>query len=192
MQFTGRSLMIYPLLAVLAIASPAGAKTPRNAAVTMLNGVEVIGHVAFQQGDTAKHLLPYAQGRKSYLYVQLASRPALVAIDVTHAAKPAVASEVALPAGTGGVVVGNSALLPETEDGGSGATPRSVTVMNLADAAHPKVVRQFDNVSGFLKDQARGLIYVVNDDGLWILHAAPSPDEQLLQRQYAHDVIYAH
>ena len=192
MQCTSRVFMIFSLLAALAVASLAGTKSPRNTTGTTLNAVEVIGHVQFQQGDTAKHMLPSDQGRKSYLYIQLASRPALVTVDVTHAAKPLIASEVALPAETSGAVVGNAVMPTESEGRGSVATPSTVTVMSFADPAHPKVVRQFDNVSGLLKDQARGLIYVVNDAGLWILHAAPSQDEKRLQQQYAHDVVYAH
>jgi hypothetical protein len=40
-----------------------------------------------------------------------------------------------------------------------------------------------------LKDTSRGLIYLVNSDGLWVLRLEPAADIQL-QKAYEHYVLY--
>ena len=89
------------------------------------------------------------------------------------------------------LVVGNSMLVTDSEDTAAQKTPRSVKVMNFAEAANPRVVQEFANVTGFLRDANRGLVYVFNNAGLWILRESPAPDEEL-QKQYEHDVLYNH
>lgn len=45
-------------------------------------------------------------------------------------------------------------------------------------------VRKFKNVSALRTDEGRGPIYVVNQDGLWILREKPAPDKEL-EREYS-------
>jgi hypothetical protein len=138
-------------------------------------------------------MLTAVHWRKQYLYVELSTRPVLLEIDVSDAAKPAIVGELPLARGDThvGMVVGNTMLVTDSEDVAAPKPPRSVKVINFAEAANPKVVREFANVTGFLRDANRGLVYVFNDAGLWVLREAPAPDEEL-QRQYDHDVLYNH
>jgi len=66
---------------------------------------------------------------------------------------------------------------------------QTVTVLSFADPEHPTVARQFSGVTFMLKDASRGLIYLVNSDGLWVLRVEPATDIQL-QKEYEHYVLY--
>ena len=51
---------------------------------------------------------------------------------------------------------------------------RMTQIYDLSDPAHPKVLQTFNGVTSILQDPSRGLIYLTNTDGLWILnHARP-------------------
>jgi hypothetical protein len=146
-------------------------------------------------GEAAGRMLTAVHWRKHYLYVELATRPVLLEIDVSDAARPAIVGELPLAKGDPdahvGLVVGSTMLVTDSEDTAASKPPRSVKVINFAEAANPKVVREFANVTGFLRDADRGLVYVFNDAGLWVLRETPAPDDEL-QRQYDHDVLYNH
>jgi hypothetical protein len=64
-----------------------------------------------------------------------------------------------------------------------------VTILSFADPEHPAVARQFLGVTSMLKDTSRGLIYLVNSDGLWVLRVEPAADIEL-QKEYEHYVLY--
>jgi hypothetical protein len=85
------------------------------------------------------------------------------------------------------VVVGNAVLLADTQP--ATHVPSSISIMSFANPADPKIVRQFKNVTGFLIDSRRGLIYVVNSEGLWILRENPGRDLEL-EKQYDHELLY--
>ncbi len=68
------------------------------------------------------------------------------------------------------------------------ALKQTVTVLSFADPEHPTVGRRFLGVTSMLKDTSRGLIYLVNSDGL-VLRVEPAADIQL-QKEYEHYVLY--
>ena len=49
----------------------------------------------------------------------------------------------------------------------------------VASFAHPQTVQSFSGVTSILPDDARGLIYVANGEGIWILS-----HQQVLRRHY--------
>lgn len=150
--------------------------------------IEVIGHIAFN-GAGITQVTTGEHWRRNYLYLNSAEK--ITVLDVTSGGHPSIASEYrhALPAADAQlqVIVGNAALLTDAHPVTS--VPRLISIMSFADPVNPAVVRQFTNVTGFLIDSHRGLIYVVNNEGLWILRERPAPDLEL-EEQYGHDVIY--
>jgi len=61
----------------------------------------------------------------------------------------------------------------------SSASPtETVKILDLSDPDHPKTLQTFKNVTSLLGDGGRGIIYLANDEGLWVLkhhHAALVP-----------------
>jgi hypothetical protein len=68
-------------------------------------------------------------------------------------------------------------------------TPQALRVMDFSDAQHLRVVREFTGVTAVGRNAARGLIFVANADGVWILqqHFAEDPE---VEKAYATYVLY--
>jgi len=64
-------------------------------------------------------------------------------------------------------IVGIAALIASPAAPTRQPMKQTVTVLSFADPEHPAVARQFSGVTSMLKDTSRGLIYLVNSDGLW-------------------------
>ena len=144
---------------------------------------KVIAHLPLQEAPGSEMLLQ-SKGDKHYLYVQKASKQGFTVIDVT---KPAVPSLVSRGAGSNDATAGKLEMagpdvgLAEIPDKNSKGVIRNtdyptetVKILDLSDPAHPKVLQTFVGVTSILQDPGRGLIYLANSDGLWILnHSRP-------------------
>ncbi|HEY3742293.1 MAG TPA: hypothetical protein VGL53_20725 [Bryobacteraceae bacterium] len=158
--------------------------------------IEVVGHIALTNGPvkrfvTTQHYSSY------YLYAENETGKNVTLIDVTRVTRPAVLGDVALPA-TGGAeslyaVTGTAALVTEGENGAAlnAQRPRTIRILNFADPLHPQVTREFTGVTATSRDERRGLIFVANGEGIWILHQAFAEDPEV-EKAYAHHVVYDH
>ena len=159
------------------------------------DSIDVIGHLSFQGGGitavrTSEHW------RRNYVELQDSSRRTLTLVDVTDAVHPSLAKQFDLPGSLQNanleLLVGSAALITDKSSQSTAATElRSVTIVSFADPEHPKTVQQFANVTVVRPDPTRGLIYLVNSDGLWVLKQHPAAD-QGLERIYAEEVTYDH
>jgi len=144
---------------------------------------KVIAHLALKEAPGSEMLLQN-KGDKQYLYVQKASKQGFTVIDVS---KPAAPNFVNRAAGSNEATAGKLDIvspdvgLAEVPDKNSKGVIRNsdnptetVKILDLSDPAHPKVLQTFTGVTSILQDPSRGLIYLANNDGLWILnHARP-------------------
>jgi hypothetical protein len=164
---------------------------------TSYTDAKVIAHVPLSGGSTQQMFLQQV-GRREYLYLQQASSQGLTLIDVSKPAKPKVvthvprenltlvASGLAIAETPGSKAAGSSGA-DENAEGtrGGGSAPEQIRVLDVSDPAHPRTVQNFSGVTSILPDDARGLIYVANGDGIWILshqqvlrrHLCSSSDE---------------
>jgi hypothetical protein len=144
---------------------------------------KVIAHLTLKDAPGSEMLLQN-KGDKQFLYVQKASKQGFVVIDVTKPVVPTLVSAGAQSSdATAGKleIVGPDVGLAEVPDKNSKGVIRNsdnptetVKILDLADPAHPKVLQTFTGVTSILQDPSRGLIYLANGDGLWILnHARP-------------------
>lgn len=158
--------------------------TPRNTVANTKSKptevpAKVIAHLPLDEASGNEMLLQ-TKGEKHYLYVQKASKLGFTVIDVTKPAAPSVVKSTASSndATAGKLeVVSPDVGLAEVPDKSAKGVLRSaesptetVKVLDLSDPAHPKVLQTFTGVTSILPDGARGLIYLTNNDGLWILH----------------------
>lgn len=144
---------------------------------------KVIAHLPLKEAPGSEMFLQN-KGDKHYLYVQKASKQGFTVIDVT---KPVLPSLVNRAAGSNDATTGKLDLVspdvglaevPDKNAKGvirnSDSPTETVKILDLSDPAHPKVLQTFTGVTSILQDPSRGLIFLANNDGLWILnHARP-------------------
>jgi hypothetical protein len=156
------------------------------------DSIEVIGHLALANVSVTT-LRTSEHWRRELLELQDSTHRMLTIVDVTDAIHPAIVKQLRVPAELANaslaVLVGDAAVLTGADTPPSDAHPSSVSLVSFADPDHPKTIRVFKNVSAFRIDQERKLIYLVNEDGLWILRQKPAPDKEL-EREYAEYVLY--
>jgi len=139
---------------------------------------KVIAHLALKDAAGSEMLLQN-KGDKQYLYVQKASKQGFTVIDVTKPVLPILVNRGAQSSdATAGKleIVGPDVGLAEVPDRNSKGVIRNsdsptetVKILDLSDPAHPKVLQTFTGVTSILQDPNRALIYLTNNDGLWIL-----------------------
>jgi len=144
---------------------------------------KVIAHLALKEAPGNEMLLQ-SKGDKQYLYVQKASKQGFTVIDVSKPVSPSLVNHGAQSSdATAGKleILGPDVGLAEVPDKNSKGVIRNsesptetVKILDLSDPGHPKVLQTFTGVTSILQDPSRGLIYLTNNDGLWILnHARP-------------------
>jgi len=151
----------------------------------------VIAHLPATSGP-ATELILGTHWQRNYVYMDHSPGRQVTILDVTDPSAPKSAGEFTLPAPPAGdnvtTIVGNAALVSSVPPA---PVRQTVTIMSFADPEHPAVVRQFSGVTAMAKDPQRGLTYLANREGLWVLRAQPAINVQL-ERQYEHHVIYSH
>jgi hypothetical protein len=170
----GKYLLVLSLLLppfALASANDQPAAKPTDVPAT------VIAHLPLPQATGSEMMLQKEHG-KQYLYVQQASKPGYMVVDVSHPDAPALLKRAAgsnqATEGDLTMVTPNVAIAeapektPETLTSAKHLT-ETVRVLDLSDPKNPKTLDTFTNVTSTLADGRHGLLYVANNDGLWVL-----------------------
>ena len=182
------------LLAGLVLAPCASARNKKPKAADPKDEIEVVGHIPLT-GGPVKRFLATQHYSSYYLYAEHENGGNLTLIDITKTDQPAVLADVAsAPNGASSnlTVVAGTAALVSSEPGTSSSAvqaPQTIRIMDFSDPQNPKVAREFTGVTAMSKDGGRGLIFVANADGIWILrqHLAQDPE---MQKAYEDYVIY--
>jgi hypothetical protein len=152
--------------------------------------IDVVGHIALPAGSITG-LAPTRHFSSDYVYAEYDAGKRVAIIDVTKPSQPSVISDVASsPDGSPSSVIaiaGTSALALDSQPSPMAATPsQSVKIMDYADAKHPRVVREFSDVTAIGRDDSRGLIFLADSAGVWILqdHFAEDPAVEAAYAKY--------
>lgn len=137
----------------------------------------VIAHLPLPQATGSQMLLQKESG-KNYLYVQQASKQGFMIVDVTKPEKPNLLKRTAesnlVTAGNLEMVSPDVAIAAAPEKKPTTLTSsnhptQTVRILDLSDPHNPKTLQEFTGVTGLLPDGGHGLIYLTNNQGLWIL-----------------------
>ncbi len=139
----------------------------------------VIAHIPLSTAPGNEMLLQ-TRGDKHYLYIQTAAKDGFMVVDVRKPEFPALLDRQVKgndpTAGSLQVIGADVAVAAVPDKGSKSSTVRSagsptetVKILDLSDPAHPKVIQTFKNVTGMVGDAGRGILYVANDEGLWVL-----------------------
>lgn len=137
----------------------------------------LIAHLTLPQATGNQMLLQRDNG-KEYLYIQQSTKQGFMIVDVSKPERPYLMKR---SAESNQATSGNLEMIspdvaiaeaPERTPGTltSNAHPtETVRVLDLTDARNPKTLETFNKVSSILPDGGHGIIYLTNNEGLWIL-----------------------
>ena len=178
MNICSRSLRTHALVpslllmaSMLASASEQPATKPTDLPAT------VIAHLPLPQATGSQMLLQKENG-KQYLYVQQATKQGFMVVDVTKPEKPSLLKRTAESnqATTGDMeMVSPDVAIAEAPEKtpatltSSSHPTETVRVLDLGDPRNPKTLETFTKVTGLLPDGGHSLMYLTNNEGLWIL-----------------------
>jgi len=164
------------LFAIGIAAAPSMFAKPKAKKATESN-LGVIAHLQLDAGTATRMFLMEKNG-KDYLYVGGGSANGVCILDVT---KPAAPRKLEKFVGAGSAQAADFQLVGDTlavtsSTGEASASPsdvagRSVTIVNTTDPANPQPIQTFSGVTSVVADNARGLIYLSNGEGLWVVQA---------------------
>jgi hypothetical protein len=182
------------LALMLAPAVQARNKAPNAAPPGPNDEIQVVGHVPLTDGSVARFLATQHYSFY-YLYAEREAGKSVTLIDVTNVSKPSVLANV--PYSSGGsdslaAVAGTAALITSAPAApASAAAAQTIRIMDFSDPRNPRVAREFTGVTAMSRDDRRGLIFVANTEGIWILrqHLAQDPE---VEKAYANYVLYSH
>jgi len=163
------SLLLLP--AVLASASEQPALKPTDVPAT------VIAHLPLPQATGNQMLLQREEG-KHYLYIQQAGKQGFMVVDVSRPEKPSLLKRTAqanqstsgnLEMVTPDVAIAEAPEKTPTTLTSSNHPTETVRVLDLSDPHNPKTLETFNKVTSILPDGSHSLIFLTNNEGLWIL-----------------------
>jgi hypothetical protein len=134
----------------------------------------VVAHVQLSAGPVTRMLLVKKQG-KEYLLIGFNSTASVAVFDVSNPDQPRTIDTTSGATGAPSaevMVVADTLTLFGSSDAGT------------ASSANSKDMRSFSGVTASMKDKARGLIYVTNGDGLWIVKSKQKVDEEAIVDNY--------
>jgi hypothetical protein len=176
---------------LLSTAGQAKTKKIKAAAKEPQDEIKVVGHLPLTGGPITRFLVTQHYS-STYLYAEHDAGSGVTLVDVTKMTQPVVLADMAYPVSGGSsslfAVAGTAAIVSE-EQGKSvqPSLPQTIRLMDFSDPQHPKVAREFSGVTAISTD--RGLIFVANPEGLWILRQSLAQDPEV-EKAYAHQIQY--
>jgi hypothetical protein len=167
----GVVLAFFAVFVALSSAKDEPPKKPTDVPAT------VIAHLPLPQATGNQMLLQKEEG-KQYLYVQQASKQGFMVVDVSKPEKPNLLKRTAqsnqatagnLEMVTPEVAIAEAPDKKPTTLTSSAHPTETVRVLDLSDPRNPKTLQEFSGVTSLLPDGGHGLIYLTNNEGLWIL-----------------------
>jgi hypothetical protein len=166
-----RVLMFSFLLLFVSLASATEQPAPKPTDVP----ATVIAHLPLPQATGSQMLLQKDSG-KQYLYVQQAGKQGFMIVDVSKPEKPTLLKRTAESSTAGNLQMVSPEIAIEEAPEKTPTTLTSSThptetvrVLDLSDPRNPKTLETFNKVTSLLPDGGHGLIYLTNNEGLWIL-----------------------
>jgi hypothetical protein len=173
----------------MVVALPATSAAQYNKSEEAQESVKVIAHIELP-GMHVNSMFVQHRDNKDYLYLHRPTKQAFAVVDVTKPNKPVIVERAALPEPARARVDVNSAepllaisVTPEVNAEARLASTKSgndasqinlptetVSLVDLTNPKNPKIIKTFKGVTSYLPDDSRKLIYVVNPEGLWVVH----------------------
>ena len=153
------------IVAIGIVAASAVQARPKSKS-TAGNPANVVAHVELSGGPVTRMLL-VEKDSKEYLFLGLDSSSQVAILDVSEPGQPRT---VGTAAGAAGEPAAELKVVAET------LTLFGTSDSEIAASSDPKEIRSLSGVTAVIRDNAHGLIYVTNGDGLWIVRTKQRAD----------------
>jgi hypothetical protein len=170
------------LLAVFAALIPSASAKDKKPKDSPKDEIQVIGHVPLADGPVRRFLLTEHYGR-AYLYAEREAGNSVTLIDVSKAAQPSIVADLPNAGDDSGslTMVSGTAALVSSSAVQSAQAPQTIRIMDFSDPRNPKLAREFTGVTAVTRDERRGLVFIANGEGLWILQQRLATDPDALK-----------
>jgi hypothetical protein len=159
-RFSSKAALALALaITAMGVAAAPGAQGAGNSSKNTDSPANMVSHVGLSGGKVSRMLLVKRNG-KEYLLLGLDSSAQVAMVDVSDPRRPRSIESNTPVSGKVGAEVNVVADTLSVFGKSDAATPAS---------ADPKELRNISGVTAFLIDNAHGLIYAANGDGLWIV-----------------------
>jgi hypothetical protein len=138
--------------------------------------IDVVAHLPLT-GGAVTGFLETQHYRRNYLYAQHDAGKTLSLIDITSTAQPALLAEIP-----------SESLVSTQPSSAPALAPSTFRIMSFADPLHPSVKQEFARVTAIARDQKRGLIFLANDVGVWILQQKYAQDPEA-EKEWEHMML---
>jgi hypothetical protein len=179
---------LFSFFLLFLVAVPRALAATAHAAST--EQVQIVAHLPLN-GMHVDQMFVQQRNDKSYLFLHRTGKNAFALVDVTKPSKPVLLSRSAMqepsraqvdPPAAGSVLAiavrpeGNAQKTIATAPAAQTPATETVQLVDLSDPQNPKTLKTFQGVTSMYPDDARKLVYLVNDEGLWIIrHHALRP-----------------
>jgi LVIVD repeat len=166
-----------PALTALLLSTPSMASAGESTAKPTDLPATVIAHLPLPQATGSQMLLQKEKG-KQYLYVQQAGKQGFMIVDVSKPEEPSLLKRTAesnqatsgnLEMVSPDVAIAEAPEKTPTTLTSSNHASETVRVLDMSDPSNPKTLETFSKVTSVLPDGSHGLIYLTNNEGLWVL-----------------------
>ena len=151
--------------------------------------IEVIAHIP-PAGGPVTRFLSTQHYSSYYLYVEHEGGKDITLVDVSKATHPVVLADIpSAPNGGSGslyALAGTAALTTDQPAAVPAAKPQTIRIMDFSDPKQPKVAREFAGVTALSRDDRRGLIFIGNPEGIWILYESLALDPEVAKAYSRH------
>jgi hypothetical protein len=140
----------------------------------------VVAHISFTGLSAVDMAMQKKVNDKYYLYVQHSKDQGISIVDISKPDHPKAVAMVQWPdpaASSRMNVTGDLAIIAETDVQRGSSSNDDLVLWDLSNPAAPRVVQKFSGVVKWLQDE-RNFIYVLNDEGLWVVSKAARQLEQ--------------
>lgn len=140
--------------------------------------IRVVGHLPLENIHVSQMFVEQ-RGSNVYLFLHRPSKQAYAVVDVTKPENPKLVSRETLKQADYGKVEGPStgsafaiSTAPEnseTEPSAPNLPKETIQFIDMSNPKDVKTVKTFKGVTAMYPDDSRKLVYLVNDEGLWIV-----------------------
>jgi hypothetical protein len=118
-------------------------------------------------GSPVRQILVQEENGKRYLLLQ--QNVHFTVVDVTDSKNPQIVDRVAEKGKLAEIGAG-LAISVQSDQSAPGSVPtQTVRLVDLSDPKNPRVVKTLNGVTSMYSDDGRQLIYLTNNEGLWII-----------------------